>query len=175
MNIRIATYKDNGVIASIHAESWKIGYENVLSEDYLNNIVPEERKIIWDSTLKSPKTNQKIFVAEVDDHIVGFVCVLLDEDPTHGSYIDNLHIEKTHQSKGIGKLLLLTAAQLCDDYSSSSKLFLLVTQHNIRAQQFYKRLGGVNTDITKWVAPNGTVVPTYKFVWDNVKCLLKYN
>ncbi|MBL1418221.1 MAG: GNAT family N-acetyltransferase [Moritella sp.] len=168
MKIRVATVKDSSRIADIHATSWRSSYAGILSNKYLLETVPQERLITWKQSLEYPKHNQCIFVAEYDDKVIGFICVLLDEDPLLGSYIDNLHIDTSHQSRGIGRALLAKAAEWCNELSPKSGLFLLVTQQNKRAQAFYTRLGGYKQQTDSWVAPEGTIIPTYRFVWQSM-------
>jgi len=93
------------------------------------------------------------------------------ENPNWGSYLDNLHVLNAHQSKGIGKSLLVEVARWCIQREPTKGLCLLVNQDNINAQQFYKRLGARNTESSVWNAPDGSVVPTYWFVWESVNGL----
>jgi len=173
MKVRVATVKDLSRIADIHATSWRSSYAGILSDEYLLETVPKERLITWKQSLEYPKNNQCIFVAEYDDKVIGFICVFLDKDTLLGSYIDNLHIDTSHQSCGIGKALLAKAAVWCYEQSPKSGLFLLVTQQNKRAQEFYTRLGGHKQQTDPWVAPEGTIVPTYRFVWQSMVYLFK--
>jgi len=173
MKIRTATTKDANTIANIHAVSWQYSYAGILSDEYLLDMVPKERLVAWKKSLEFPKSNQCILVAEDESTVIGFICVLLDVDPILGSYIDNLHIDKSHQSKGIGKALLVKAAEWCNEQLPQSGLFLLVTQHNERAQAFYTRLGGRKQETDIWVAPDGTTVPTYRFIWRSMASLFK--
>ena len=174
MKIRVATINDSSRIADIHATSWQYSYAGILSDKYLLETVPKERLIMWEQSLEYPQHNQCIFVAEYDDNVIGFICVLLDEDPLLGSYIDNLHIDKSHQSRGIGKALLVNAAEWSYEQSPKSGLFLLVTQQNKRAQAFYIRLGGCKQQTDSWVAPEGTIVPTFRFVWQSMVDVFKH-
>jgi len=173
MKIRFATIKDSSRIADIHTASWRYSYTGILSDKYLLENVPEERSISWKKSLESTQKNQCIIIAEYDEKVIGFICVLLDKDPLLGSYIDNLHIDTSHQSRGIGKALLAKAAEWCYEQSPKSGLFLLVTQQNKRAQEFYTRLGGHKQQTDSWVAPEGTIVPTYRFVWQSMADLFK--
>jgi ribosomal protein S18 acetylase RimI-like enzyme len=101
----------------------------------------------------------------VDNKVIGFICFIINADPKLGTYIDNLHVDMTQQSKGTGKALLTHAAMWINKHSSSSSMFLLVTQNNGNAQKFYARFGGENKALKSWTAPDGTIVPTYQFVW----------
>lgn len=163
---RMATLADAPAIAEIHAASWRNTYNNVLTGVYLSNIVPAERMEVWNDRLQNPKSDQCVMVAEIDDEVVGFVCVYSRENPEWGSYLDNLHVRSSHQSMGIGKSLLTEAIRWCHEIEPASGMCLLVNQDNLKAQEFYKGLGARNAKEGVWNAPDGSIVPTYWFVWD---------
>ena len=167
MNIREAAIGDAPKIAYIHTTSWRETYLNALTEQYLEDIVPREREDVWTDRLANPKKNQYVVVAESDSEIVGFACFYADENPDWGSYLDNLHVLKEFQSKGVGKSLFVKGANWCFQQESVGGLCLLVNQDNTKAQAFYKRLGAYNAEASIWNAPDGSVVPTYWFVWNN--------
>ena len=168
MNVRIASLSDAKSIADIHTASWRNTYINALSEQYLSVTVPIERNEVWVNRLKNPKSNQHVVVAEHEGEVVGFVCVYAGENSVWGSYLDNLHVHKAYQSKGIGKTLLTEGARWCNRQQPDKGMCLLVNQDNIKAQEFYKRLGAYNAKESIWNAPDGSVVPTYWFVWNNL-------
>jgi len=172
MLIRPATIDDANAIANIHTTSWRRTYTSELTKAYLDNIVPTERSESWLEKLTFPDNNQHIIVAEINNEIVGFACFFANKHAKRGSYLDNLHICHTHQSKGIGRLLLTHGAQWCDSIAPDKGLYLMVNQSNKRAQNFYKSLGASNVDLACWNAPDGSVVPTYLFVWSNLDLLL---
>ena len=43
INFRIATKTDAAIIAALHAQSWQQHYHNVLSKEYLNGPILQER------------------------------------------------------------------------------------------------------------------------------------
>jgi len=172
MKIRVATINDAETIAEIHTISWRETYQNALTEQYLRDVVPKDRALVWRERLDNPKHNQRVFVAVCDGVVVGFICLLAGENIDMGSFLDNLHVLKTHQSKGIGKALLKAGARWCLQQEPTKGLCLLVIQDNSQAQKFYKQLGATNTQAGVWNAPDGSLVPTYWFVWSDIKDLL---
>ncbi|MFZ5620753.1 MAG: GNAT family N-acetyltransferase [Pseudomonadota bacterium] len=171
MVIREANYNDAASIAKIHSSSWRDTYGNVLTKDYLESVAPQERESIWKGRLKHPKPNQYVIVAEIEDAIIGFACAFYAENSKWGSYLDSLHVIKERQSQGVGQLLLATVARWCCQRDANLGLCLLVNQDNVHAQNFYKHLGARNTEESVWNAPDGSVVPTYWFVWSSVEPL----
>lgn len=173
MEIREASRSDALIIADIHAKSWKNTYQYVLTKKYLLDTVPEERHAIWVERLENPKHNQHVLIASLGDEIVGFVCIYADENSQWGSYLDNLHVLKRYQSKGIGKALLIQSVRWCLQQYPTKGMCLLVNQDNTYAQEFYKKLGAFNAQKSTWNAPDGSIVPTYWFVWNNLSNLVE--
>ena len=171
MDIRLASARDANRIAEIHTSSWRNTYQNALSPQYLADIVPHERQQLWAGRLAQPKINQHAIVAEQDDVIIGFACAFTGENPEWGTYLENLHVLQDFQLKGIGKALLAEVARRCQQQSRDSSLCLLVNQDNVNAQGFYQALGARNARAAVWNAPDGSAVPTYWFVWDNISAL----
>ena len=172
MKIRIASITDASNIADIHATSWRETYKKALTENYLAAVVPQERKEVWVQRLNSPQPNQYIIVAECGEDIVGFACFYAGGNPDWGSYLENLHVRKAHQSNGIGKKLLIKGAHWCSQQEPNKGLCLLVNQDNIKAQYFYKDLGAQHVTDSVWNAPDGSVVPTYWLVWNDFNKLI---
>ncbi|HEY6528876.1 MAG TPA: GNAT family N-acetyltransferase [Cellvibrionaceae bacterium] len=172
MQIRKATQADVHSIANIHTTSWQKNYSQVLTPHYLNSIAPAEREAIWHDRLSAPKTNQEVFVAEINNVVIGFACIYLEANAEFGSYLDNLHVVSEHQGKGVGKSLLRAVAIVCTELAPGSGLCLLVNQTNTRAQDFYLKLGAQNVREDFWAAPDESLVPTYWFVWRDLYLLV---
>jgi ribosomal protein S18 acetylase RimI-like enzyme len=173
MRIRAASLDDAKTIADIHAASWRNTYQNALTARYLSDVVPRERNEVWASRLEAPKPNQYVLVAEKNGEIVGFACVYAGEHAKWGSYLDNLHVCKDDQAKGIGKSLLVEVFRWCHQREPTRGMCLLVNQDNVKAQGFYKSLGARNAQESVWNAPDGSAVPTFWFVWDNLDNLIE--
>lgn len=175
MKLRSANINDIADISNIHALSWRDTYGDVLTQDYLDNLVSEEREKVWWERLYNPKTNQYVVVAESEQEIVGFACAYLDENIDWGSCLDNLHVRKSYQAQGIGKYLLFNVAHYCYQNALQKRMCLTVNQDNIQAQKFYLKHGARNAREDVWSAPDGSVVPTYWFVWEELGALAKNN
>ncbi|CBL46696.1 gcn5-related n-acetyltransferase [gamma proteobacterium HdN1] len=171
MEIREATVEDALSIANIHAESWRRTYGQVLTWHYLEHVAPSERERIWTERLSEPKPGQYVLVAQVDDEVIGFGCAFLNGINELGAYLDNLHVALPHQRAGVGRALIQKIAQKCQESDPHRGMCLLVNQDNANAQAFYLRIGATNTRTDVWNAPDGSVVPTYWFSWNNVGSL----
>jgi ribosomal protein S18 acetylase RimI-like enzyme len=171
MNFRHATPTDAEGIAALHASSWRITYGAVLSAKYLDEVAPSERKAAWAQRLASPGANQCVVVAESAVGLVGFACAFSEEHAQWGSYLENLHVGSSNQGQGVGRALLTNVAQWCECQAPGRGLYLSVNQANQRAQEFYRRLGARNAEAGVWHAPDGSLVPTYWFLWESAGVL----
>lgn len=169
--IREACVSDAEWIAALHAASWQATYASVLQEAYLRDAVPAERSAVWRQRLSDPRPNQRVLVAVESDQVVGFTCAFIDEHAVQGSYLENLHVASQAQGGGIGALLMRSIASVCAKAAQSPGLYLLVNQDNVRAQRFYLGLGASNAAEAVWNAPEGSIVPTYRFEWPSVRDL----
>lgn len=171
MDIRFANPEHVAAIAALHASSWNATYSNELSQAYLRSVVPAERLEVWRDRFTHPKENQFVLVAEEDGAVVGFACAFVGEHPEWGSYLDNLHVRQSRQGRGLGARLLAEAASICERRCPGQGLYLSVNQTNLRAQQFYAALGAHNAGASVWNAPDGSQVPTFRFVWQSAAAL----
>jgi ribosomal protein S18 acetylase RimI-like enzyme len=167
MLVRAATTADSNGIASLHAASWRYAYRGALSDEYLAGDVEAERRKLWESRLTEPTDRQHVVLVEDGGHLVGFACLYVGEDPRWGSYLNNIHVARAMQGRGIGRLLLHATARICST-SRSSGLYLWVLQSNTKAQGFYARHGGENTGAGIWEAPGGTTSPLFRFCWESI-------
>ena len=168
MKLRVASSGDAHAIAALHAASWKSTYANVLQSAYLSDVVPFERQAVWQQRLGEPRASQRVMVAEHAGKVVGFACAFVDEDPSLGSYLENLHVAIPAQGGGAGTLLIGAVATICSEQAVSPRLYLSVNQDNTRAQRFYRGLGALNAAHAVWNAPDGSAVPTFRFEWTSV-------
>jgi hypothetical protein len=92
LRFRAALAADAAAIAELHAASWRSAYRGSLSDAYLDTDVAAERAAVWQRRLMQPSERQYVLLAEQNGELVGFACVLLDEEPTWGACLDNLHV-----------------------------------------------------------------------------------
>ncbi|HUK30041.1 MAG TPA: GNAT family N-acetyltransferase [Candidatus Acidoferrum sp.] len=173
VNVREATKDDVSAIARLHAESWQSAYRGILSDDYLKAEVFHERFAVWQDRFgSSPATPMLLLVAEIDSSIVGFACVFLDEDPTFGSLVDNLHVTPTLTGQGIGRRLLSESARRVLSGGSQAGIHLWVLEQNLKARGFYEKTGGalVGSDIHSM--PDGHRFVALHYFWPDPRTLL---
>jgi ribosomal protein S18 acetylase RimI-like enzyme len=149
MILRAASIHDVEAIAALHAESWRRHYRGAYLDSFLDGDVLANRLAVWGARLTAPSADHFTIVADQSDVVVGFVHMILDEDPDFGTLLDNLHV--THQLKrhGIGRGLLAEAArELVRRRPADRRFSLWVLVQNTAAQAFYATCGGTRVETT---------------------------
>lgn len=139
---RPATRGDADAIAALHADSWRRNYRGAYADSYLDGDVLGDRRAVWTARLAADAADRRTIVAESDGRIAGFAHVVLDDHPTWGALLDNLHVAQRHRRQGIGALLMDRGARAVVEARPESRLFLWVLEQNRPAQAFYESLGG---------------------------------
>lgn len=92
-------------------------------------------------------TSGKVFVAEIDGQVVGFVCVWgkvpseeLDEEPVEYAFVSDLVVLPAYRSHGLGHSLLQKAEEYARSQGAAT-LELEVLAKNENALQLYNRHG----------------------------------
>lgn len=183
MIVRPATCDDSAAIAALHAASWRTAYRNILSNDYLDHHVVDDRQDLWAARFsKFDAAKHLVCVAEdapgndagdlghgaepcAQSEIAGFVCVLLDEEPELGALLDNLHVTSTRHGQGIGRQLIATAAAWIATREPEWAMHLWVYQANVKTVGFYQTLGGIEVEHRTIVTPAGNRAPVLRFEW----------
>lgn len=158
-------------ISQLHSVSWKQYYRGILSDEYLDYQIEEERLGIWKSRFASPNPNQIIIKAELDKKMCGFACHFLHYDKTYGHYLDNLHVLSEHQGLGIGKELIRLSAKHCLQFDNSP-YYLWVFSANTKALDFYKRMRGQVIKEELFKAPDGNQVNALLIQWPDPNRLI---
>lgn len=172
VELREAQFADFAAIADLHARSWQKHYRGIMSNAFLENEVEHERRDAWYERLKAPPANQEVIVATLDNNIIGFACLCLDDDPVHGSLLDNLHVSADLQKSGVGKILLQECAKRITDKSNNSKMYLWVFELNKEARAVYEHLGGQHAETVEKESFDGSRAKVCRYTWDDVSVLL---
>ncbi len=141
LSIRLADAGDAASIAALHAESWRRHYRGAYADRYLDGDLDTERLRVWTDRCNQPDGTITL-VAERQGQLLGFVHVRLDEDPTWGALVDNLHVTSARHRTGIGTRLLDSAARMVEEQRPGSGIYLWVLEQNTAAQAFYLARGG---------------------------------
>jgi GNAT superfamily N-acetyltransferase len=172
MTIRAAGLADADSIARVHAASWQIAYRGILSEEFLQGPLQENRRALWHGRLAdSDRADQFVLVDEHEGTIRGFACAFLDADPEWGCLLDNLHVVPELKGQGLGRQLMADVADRILHSKSIQRLHLWAYEQNLAARRFYERLGGEITLREAKPAPDGGEVNEVRYCWSELSGL----
>ena len=86
------------------------------------------------------KSEDRIYIADVDGETVGFLSVEVHDDPVDHIYLDDFSVTAAYRNKGIGSNLLRTAEGYAEQIGSRA-VILHVEKTNPSAICFYERSG----------------------------------
>jgi len=124
MITRMAGAEDAGPIARLHAASWRDAYSEILNAEFLAGPIEAERLGFWTNRLAQADARLKVTVALKGEAVVGFTCVIVNDDAIWGSRVDNLHVVPSRRGGGIGERLLKEAAIELAEASEGGGLYL---------------------------------------------------
>jgi hypothetical protein len=173
VTLREATKLDSAAIAHLHAESWRSAYRGILSDDYLDQCAHTERTALWQSRF-SEIASKPFFAVLAEDGaaLVGFACVFPRENPTFGSFLDNLHVAPQSIGQGIGRQLLGGVAGRLIADKVRGGLYLWVIEKNSRARKFYTKAGAVEVERVELPMPDGSRLAEMRCYWPDPARLL---
>ena len=157
---------DATALAELHVESWRNTYQSVLPAEFLAGPIVEDRMRIWQARMSDPRRDRRLVLkAMTETGMLGFACVLVDEDPDWGPRMDNLHVRPHVKGLGIGSALFSASRQWVTDVACQTVMHLWVLEENHAARRFYDRHGGSveGRQILEIVA--GVFVPELRYVW----------
>jgi ribosomal protein S18 acetylase RimI-like enzyme len=155
---RAATPHDIEAIARLHADSWRRHYRGALPDAYLDGDLVAERLSVWTDRLGPQRADTFTIVAEHigsdpgsdpgpgPGDIVGLAHTILEDDPTWGALLDNLHVPHAEKRHGIGTRLMAETARTLIARDPASPLYLWVLAQNTAAQAFYDARGGTRVE-----------------------------
>ncbi len=159
-------------VAALHCASWRSAYRGILSNAYLDGDLLSNRHEAWHPKLAMMTDRQFGWIAKHDDEPVGFAFASLDEDPTWGTMVDNLHVLPSHQGAGIGRALLVAVAKIAHTRATHPGLFLWCYEQNTPARTFYDSLGAEAVEQIMFAAPDGNALPEWRYAWRSLDTLL---
>lgn len=169
MTYREANIGDAAQIAALHAKSWRYAYRSILRDDFLDGDIFQNRTALWEQRLAVPDAHQFVLAAVENQRVEGFVCVYGDADARWGSLIDNLHVAKEMQGRGVGKALVQAAAAWIQKNYPTAGMYLWVYEANVAARGFYESLGASNAELILKENPGGGFANSFRYVWDTEK------
>lgn len=168
MRIRTASADDAAAIARVHVNSWQTTYSGLVSEEYLQSLRVEPRKLMWDTILAQLSPDQMLIVAESEEEgIVGFLHAGNSREPEMGyDYeIYAVYLLAEVQGRGLGrKLFGRMAGEMRARGRASLHLWVLGGNPAIA---FYEKMGG-RARLTKEIQIGEERHTEIAMIWDQV-------
>ncbi len=151
LEIKNAVPADAEIICDIRDRAWIDAYPNaelgITADDIKLNaqgldgvFVPRRIAYLKDQFTKDD-TSQATFVAKIDDKVVGFTNLYIEESGRR--FISTMYVAPEVQGKGIGGKLMQQAIEWL---GSDHDIFLEVVSYNSKAIGFYEHFGFEKTD-----------------------------
>ncbi|MCL6580359.1 MAG: GNAT family N-acetyltransferase [Firmicutes bacterium] len=142
MVIRPATKADAAGIARVHIDTWRTTYRGIVPDERLDRADYEAGRATWEKNVEQGE-GRFVLVAEVPgEGVVGFAAGGPERsgDATYRGEVYALYVLKAHQRKGIGRRLVMAAAEELRRRGLDSLLIWVLARNPYRA--FYEALGG---------------------------------
>jgi GNAT superfamily N-acetyltransferase len=160
LRFRAAGQGDAQAAAALHADSWQRHYRVAYSDAFLDEEAPGFLLGLWTGRLAAPDPGNRTILAELDQAdggraLVGVAHTVLDDNPTWGALLDNLHVRYGLKRQGVGTRLLGLTAQAVLAARPGSGLYLWVLERNAGARAFYEARGGTCVESVEVLPPGG--------------------
>ena len=173
ITFQLATSDDARSIAELHALSWQRHYRGILSDQYLDKDVLEDRLEVWLRRFEHPSADQYVLLARDGDTLCGLACTYLNDDPEYGALLDNLHVLAEWQGHGIGVNLMALTAEWVAKHDPQGSLYLWVFEENHSARAFYDRMQGHVAESDMIENVGGGSARILRYVWPNLEELIE--
>ena len=161
-----ATAQDAESIARLQAQSWRNTYRGMLPDEYLDRHVVADRLEYWPTRFARFASDRTLVLKAVDaGTLLGFVCVLLDEEPEWGARLDNLHVSPEARGTGAGYALFQAAREWIARVAPGTPMHLWCVEANQIARRFYDRQGGKVVETANRSFAGQPSVPEVRYWW----------
>jgi GNAT superfamily N-acetyltransferase len=166
ISLTAASAQDAEAIARLQAQSWRITYRGILPDEYLDRHVVADRLAYWPTRFAKFASDRTLVLKAVGDGmLLGFVCVLLDEEPAWGARLDNLHVSPDSRGTGVGYALFHAAREWIARVSPGTPMHLWCVEGNQVARRFYDRQGGKVVETADRSFAGQPSVPEVRYWW----------
>lgn len=146
--IRPASFNDATAIATTHVEGWQKAYRGLMSQNYLDSLNISERQQLWQKRLDAPQSDQKTFVIENKNEVLGFSSFGRSRDSSDLGEIYAIYIAPHWWRHGLGHQLL-TASVAALKEEGYQEAILWVLSKNERAIRFYQQAGWHSDEVSR--------------------------
>lgn len=128
-------------IAKVHIKSWQSAYKNIVPRSFLDSLSIENRA----KKYKFGKDNEEdvyFYAAKLGNQIIGLLnlCKSRDEDANNIGEISAIYLLPDYWGMGYGTKMMMYSLDMLKKWGYE-KIIIWVLKDNIRAVNFYKKIG----------------------------------
>ena len=165
--IRAAHPDDWLAAARIHVRGWQATYRGVMSDEFLDGLVPEEWSGWRERLYRNPRPWARNLIETVDGVVVGYADLgrSRSEDPSVSGELYAIYLEPDRIGQGLGRPLIASARRaLVQLGHQRGDLWVLASNHRTRA--FYQADGWIADGSEKTDDLGGGDVAEVRYVRD---------
>lgn len=163
--IREAQPTDATNIATVHIESWRTTYAQLLPAEFLANLSIDQRTGYWRNIISKSDNPTFVYVAENEaGQIIGFASGGPErtEHPDYNGELYAIYLLKKAQGQGVGRQLVKAVAERLLQQDFTSMLVWVLADNPSR--KFYEALGG-QAVAEKDIIVGGNTIPEVGYGW----------
>lgn len=153
MTVRLADVSDAPAVATVQVQTWRTAYQGLMPDEVLAAQSVEARTSMWQRLIP----NGGVWVALVDDEVVGFAAAGPSRDPDAPFELYAIYVLSAAAGKGLG--FELTKAALGDE----PDVIVWVLDTNVQARRFYERIGFRADGVTKTEMERGAELTEVRY------------
>jgi ribosomal protein S18 acetylase RimI-like enzyme len=164
VEVREATAADKVAVAQVHVRSWQQGYRDLIAQDFLDGLRPEDMATRYAFEGTDPRGLHTL-VAIDDEAIRGHITIgrSRDEHVGDSGEIWALYVDPPYWGAGVSHALLVAGCSRLRQ-AGYQKAFLSVLATNMRARRFYERNGWTTDGVEQTDVLGGVSVQTVRYV-----------
>ena len=140
--IRLANINDSDELSKLKQMVWNETYRGIYSDEKIDNYDYKNNSIKFLNIINDP--NVELYVVEDNNKLVGYMDCGIPYRPykDYKQEIGLLYLLKEYQRQGIGRELFNIGLNRIKE-KGFNEFFISCNKYNIKAQEFYKKMGGV--------------------------------
>lgn len=143
VTVRRADPADARSIAEVHVRAWRWAYRGMMPDALLDGLSVERREEWWRRAFSPEREGDRVWVAEREGRVVGFVAAGPSRDPDatpETGEVFAIYLEEDVVGTGVGRTLFARAVDdlRADGYRAAT---LWVLDSNGRTRRFYEIAG----------------------------------
>ena len=152
--IREKKYEDCADCERVYTLSWQQTYKGIVNAEFLSNLDNNEKDRISRSQEKFYIDNDKRFVLEVDNQIVGVLSIGKSRNQKYLNCgeLKSIYILDGYKGQGFGNKLFIKAIE--ELINLGYKDMIIACLQDNPTNEFYKHLGGKLIDTSPFNLPN---------------------